>query len=78
MTLVDSAIAQINAVLRDMPQLLSEQGAAILSVSDDMDKIHEYTMQLSNGSADVSRAVKRIADSVDHIRRDVDQYKIIQ
>lgn len=78
LTLVDSAIAQINAVLRDMPQLLSEQGAAILSVSDDMDKIHEYTMQLSNGSADVSRAVKRIADSVDHIRRDVDQYKIIQ
>ena len=78
LTLVDSTIAQINAVLQEMPRLLNEQGAAIVSVSDDMDKIHEYTMQLSNGSADVSRAIKRITDSVDHIRRDVDQYKITQ
>ncbi len=78
LTLVDSTIAQINAVLQEMPRLLNEQGAAIVSVSDDMDKIHEYTMQLSNGSVDVSRAIKRITDSVDHIRRDVDQYKITQ
>lgn len=78
LSLVDSAIAQINAVLHDMPQLLNQQGAAVLSVSDDMDKIHEYTMELSNGTADVSRAIKHITESVDQIRREIDQYKIIQ
>lgn len=78
LSLADSAIAQINAVLHDMPQLLNQQGVAVLSVSDDMDKIHEYTMELSNGTADVSRAIKHITESADQIRREIDQYKIIQ
>jgi twitching motility protein PilJ len=78
LSLVDATIDQINAVLRDIPGLLNEQGTAILSASDDMDKIHEYTMQLSNGTAEISRAIKHIADTVDQIRRDVDGYNILQ
>lgn len=71
-------VSRIGDMLRAMPRQLSEQAAAVISVSDDMDKIHEYTMHASNETADVARSLKRVADLIEHIRRSVEHYDILE
>jgi len=75
---MDTSSDRIAGLLQETAPLLAELTAALLSVSDDLDTIHEYTMQASNETADVSKAGKRIAELVEHIGRSIDKYNIMQ
>lgn len=74
----DALTTRIAGLLGDMLPTLNEQRSRILSLSDDLDRIHEYTMQSSNATAEVARSIKRIVESIDHIRKCVDKYNIVR
>lgn len=57
---------QLEATLHGLPQSLKDQAAAVVSISDDMESIHSYTMQSSQGTTDVSSS---IGDALELIRQ---------
>ncbi len=75
---MDNQSERIAGLLRETAPLLGELTAALLSMSDDLDNIHEYTMHASNETADALKSGKRIAELVDHIGRSIDKYNIMQ
>ncbi|HKJ22865.1 MAG TPA: hypothetical protein VKA13_07230, partial [Gammaproteobacteria bacterium] len=75
---MDNQSERIAGLLRETAPLLGELTAALLSMSDDLDNIHEYTMHASNETADALKSGKRIAELVDHIGRSIDKYHIMQ
>lgn len=77
LTAADAHSDRVAGLLQETAPLLAELTAVLLSASDDLDSVHEYTMQASNETADASGEGKRIAELVEHIGRSIDQYNIM-